>query len=144
MGTNDNEEKPVSVINEVTAERERQATLGYDRQHDQQHDLSDLLGLLRFRLDVASHEDAEVPEARSNLIEVAALAVASVEWIDGPTEMGRYDESVRTALALWYANAGEVEEPLEQRHYDQAQDAIDACRDLGLRIVPVSASGEQS
>jgi len=64
----------VGVLLQVRAERTRQIERGYTPEHDDQHGLTHLLDEAYARMNSSS--------SRANLVAVAALVVAAIEWID--------------------------------------------------------------
>ena len=85
---------PITVLDEVYDERQRQIGKGYTKEHDDRHSVMDFCGFIRRFTNKAHNSavDTNSVFAREKLIEVAALAVAAVESIDRKPDKGKSNE----------------------------------------------------
>lgn len=69
------------VVGEVVAERERQVAKGFTPKHDDEHVPADMAMFIRERL-LRADLTPEPANVREQFVQVAALAVATVEALD--------------------------------------------------------------
>ncbi|QGJ87609.1 hypothetical protein SEA_FAITH5X5_55 [Gordonia phage Faith5x5] len=72
------------AIADITAERERQHTIGYDNAHDDEHGVLHLLEWAS-RYARRAAEGIGTPAGRADLVKCAALVVAAIEATDRNT-----------------------------------------------------------
>lgn len=106
------------VLALVAAERATQVSLGYDAAHDDRNTFEQWINLIRHLL---THKNA----GRERFVQLAAVAVAVIEWMDRKAIQKLYDRWQATADAQ-----GETLYVLERR--DSARLAEGPCLQYGV------------